>query len=65
MKTGTCSALNLYELKEDRIAKIGQFEIILNGEGQPLAIIQITKIEILAMNRSRFCPFRRGKRFKL
>lgn len=50
LKTGTCSAQCTYELENEPIQQVGQYDIVLDGSNQPLAIIQYTKIEILPMN---------------
>uniref|UniRef100_UPI00403FB22B ASCH domain-containing protein n=1 Tax=Candidatus Enterococcus willemsii TaxID=1857215 RepID=UPI00403FB22B len=50
IKTGTCAAHCTYELENEPIQQVGQYDIVLDGSNQPLAIIQYTKIEILPMN---------------
>lgn len=49
-KTATCSALKLYKIKGEEIPKIGQYDIILDGNSTPIAITQIQQIEIIKMN---------------
>ncbi|WP_186380888.1 MULTISPECIES: ASCH domain-containing protein [Paenibacillus] len=50
MKTGTCSAHCAYELENEEIPKVGQYDIVLDGDNNPLAIIQMTQIEVVKMN---------------
>ncbi|WP_207871761.1 hypothetical protein DOK78_000158 [Enterococcus sp. DIV2402] len=50
LKTGTCSAKCIHELEEENIPAVGGYEIVLDGQNNPLAIIQYTKIEIVPMN---------------
>lgn len=50
IKTGTCSAECVYELEGEELQKVGQYDIILDGRENPLAIIQYTDIEVLPMN---------------
>ncbi|MCM3757109.1 ASCH domain-containing protein [Sporosarcina aquimarina] len=50
LKTGTCSAHCIYELEGEEIPQEGQYEIVLDGDSNPLAIIQYTKIDFVKMN---------------
>lgn len=50
IKTGTCSAHCVYALEGEEIQKAGQFDIVLDGDEKPLAIIQYTNIAISKMN---------------
>jgi uncharacterized protein YhfF len=50
LKTGTCSAHCVYELENEEPPKMGQYDIVLDGSNQPLAIIQYTKVELVKMN---------------
>lgn len=51
LKTGTCSAEPLFALEGEDLPKVGQYDIVLDGRNQPLAIIQLTKIDIIPMNQ--------------
>lgn len=50
LKTGTCSAHCIYEIENEPLPKIGQYDIVLDGSHQPLAIIQYTNVELVKMN---------------
>lgn len=50
IKTATCSAHFLFEMEKEPLPKIGQYDIVLSGNHQPLAIIQTTSVEIVPMN---------------
>lgn len=49
-KRGTCSVFDFYKMNKETLPQIGQFDIILNGQGEPVAIIQIKKIELVQMD---------------
>ena len=48
-KTATASLVWAYEVEDEPLPKVGDFSIILDGQGEPLCIIQMTEINI--------CPF--------
>ncbi|WP_162261078.1 ASCH domain-containing protein [Weissella minor] len=48
-KRGTASALALYEDDEAK-PQVGDYSIILDGDSQPVAVIQTTQVEILPFN---------------
>lgn len=52
IKTATCSAHILYEksLGNEPLPKEGQYDIVLDGQNKPLAIIQNVSVEIKKMN---------------
>lgn len=50
IKTGTCAAHRIYELENERIPKVGEYAIVLNGKEKPVAIIRYTAIELIPMN---------------
>ncbi|EON71440.1 ASCH domain-containing protein [Lysinibacillus sphaericus] len=50
IKTGTCAAHCVYELEEEEIQKVGQYDIVLDGDNNPLAVIKYTKVELVKMN---------------
>ncbi|GEK34220.1 ASCH domain-containing protein [Kurthia sibirica] len=49
-KTATCSAYELYALEGERLPVVGQFDIVLNGDDEPVAIIETTKVEVKKMS---------------
>lgn len=49
IKTGICAAHCIYELEGEKLQQIGQFDIVLDGDENPLAIIQYTNIELVKM----------------
>lgn len=49
-KTATCSGHIFYELENERLPSVGQYNIVLNAENEPVAIIQITSVELSPMN---------------
>lgn len=48
-KTATCSAYWVYEMENEPLPKVGQYDIVLDGEEQPLAIIQYTAVDLVSM----------------
>ncbi len=50
-KTGTASSLWDYESAGDPLPRVGEFSIILDGSGQPQAVIETTRIEIVPFDR--------------
>lgn len=48
-KTGTCSAKCMFDLEGDELPQIDEYEIVLDGDCNPLAIIQYTKVEVMPM----------------
>ena len=46
IKTATCNAKRLFELKGQPIPTTGDYNIILNKQFQPVALIQISSVEI-------------------
>lgn len=49
-KTGTCSALWEWEAEDETIPKQGIITIVLNGEGEPLCIVETTEVSIRNYN---------------
>jgi uncharacterized protein YhfF len=45
-KTATCSALWEYEAEGERLAKVGLKTIVLDGNGDPLCIIETTEVVV-------------------
>ncbi len=50
IKTGTCAAKCVYDIEGEPFPNVGDYEIVLDGHNQPLAVIQYTKIAIIPMN---------------
>lgn len=50
IKTGTCALKCLHDIENEPMPKAGQYDILLNGENQPIGIIQYMKVEIIPMN---------------
>lgn len=50
-KTATCSAHVLYELENEPLPSIGQYNIILNSKELPVAIIKVTEVTMMPMNK--------------
>ena len=49
-KTATSSAYPLYELENETLPKVGNYNIILNSKGEPVCIIQTKKVYIVPFN---------------
>ena len=39
-----------YELEKEAIPKAGEYYIVLNGQDEPVAVIQIQSVEVVPMN---------------
>ncbi|MED3728620.1 ASCH domain-containing protein [Priestia filamentosa] len=50
VKTATCSGYLFYELEQEPLPKQGQYSIVLNSKEEPVAIIRISKVEVMPMN---------------
>lgn len=50
IKTGTCAAHCIHELEGEPIPQVNDYAIILDGDNEPLAIIQYTNIDFVNMN---------------
>lgn len=50
-KKATCSAKCIHDIKNEAIPVEGQYNIVLNGENEPVCIIQYTKVSITPMNQ--------------
>lgn len=53
IKTATASALIEYELEQESLPKVtsDQFDILLNGAGEPVAIIQTTNVYVTTFDQ--------------
>ncbi|MCM2677964.1 ASCH domain-containing protein [Alkalicoccobacillus plakortidis] len=49
-KTATCYGAIFYELEKKRIPQPGDYSIILDSTDCPLAIIQLTRVDVVPMN---------------
>ncbi|ALC91672.1 hypothetical protein AM500_19200 [Bacillus sp. FJAT-18017] len=49
-KTATTSGFVFYELEKEAIPQIGEYYIILGGQEEPVAIIQIQSVGVVPMN---------------
>ncbi|RDX01392.1 ASCH domain-containing protein [Listeria kieliensis] len=49
-KTGTCAAKVVYDLENEVMPTVGQYDIVLNGDEFPVAIIKYTAVEEVPMN---------------
>lgn len=50
-KTATCSAFLLYEIEGEAVPKVGQYSIVLNSNDLPVAIIQVTSVALISMDK--------------
>ncbi|MEM6839767.1 MAG: ASCH domain-containing protein [Cyanobacteria bacterium P01_C01_bin.120] len=50
IKTATCSALWEWQAENEPLPTVGVYTILLDGEGQPLCIIQTTEVTIRAFD---------------
>ncbi|WP_203333551.1 ASCH domain-containing protein [Planococcus beigongshangi] len=49
-KTATCSAHVAYELENEALPQAGQYNVVLNSQDLPVAIIQVTSVTVMPMN---------------
>lgn len=49
-KTATTSGFVFYELEKEVTPQTGEYYIILNGQDEPVAVIQIQSVEVVPMN---------------
>lgn len=49
-KTATCSAKVLYDKASEPLPQVGQYSIVLNGDEQPIAIIETMDVSIVPFN---------------
>lgn len=50
-KTATCSSYPLYEIEGDSLPKVGDHQIVLDSQNQPVAIIKSYAIDIYPFNK--------------
>lgn len=49
-KTATTSGYVFYELEKEALPQSGEYYVILNGEEEPVAVIQIQSVEVMPMD---------------
>ncbi|MRX73459.1 ASCH domain-containing protein [Bacillus lacus] len=49
-KTATTSGYLFYELVNEALPKVGEYNIVLDGQEEPVAVIQIQSVEVVPMN---------------
>lgn len=50
-KSATCGTLWEWEADGDPMPQVGQLEIVLDGQGQPLCVTEITEVQIKPYNK--------------
>lgn len=50
-KRGTASLAKIYEEEGEAIPQVGELSIILDGQGQPMCIIEVTNIDLVPFNQ--------------
>lgn len=50
-KTATASAYDLYQIDGEPIPQAGTFDVILDGQGQAVCIIKVTKVTVVPFNQ--------------
>lgn len=50
-KTATASAYDLYQIDGESIPQAGTFDVILDGQGQAVCIIKVTKVTVVPFNQ--------------
>lgn len=51
IKTATASAYDLYELYQEPLPQVGTYDVVLDGQGQAVCIVHITKVEVLPFDQ--------------
>lgn len=51
IKTATASAYDLYELDQEPLPQVGTYDVVLDGQGQAVCIVHITKVEVLPFDQ--------------
>lgn len=49
VKTATCSAAITYELENEALPQVGQYDIVLNGSNEPIAILKNVSVTLMKM----------------
>ena len=50
IKTGTCSALWEWEAEGETPTQVGEVTVVINGQGEPLCIVETTEVTIRRYN---------------
>ena len=50
VKTATCGLLWQFEAENEPLPKVGDLDIVLDGNGDPLCVIELTEVEIKPYN---------------
>ena len=50
-KTATASVYDLYQIDGEPIPQAGTFDVILDGQGQAVCIIKVTKVAVVPFNQ--------------
>ncbi|MEY8463346.1 ASCH domain-containing protein [Streptococcus merionis] len=50
-KTATASAYDLYSIEQEPIPEAGSYDVVLDGQGQAVCIIETTKISVVPFNQ--------------
>ncbi|ANW84746.1 hypothetical protein SanJ4206_0495 [Streptococcus anginosus] len=50
-KTATASAYELYKLENKPVPQVGTLDVILDGQGQAVCIIKVTKVTVVPFNQ--------------
>ncbi len=51
IKTATSSLYCLYDIKENKLSKVGEYNIVLNSKNEAVCIIKTTTISIIPFNK--------------
>ena len=49
-KTATTSGFVFYELEKESLPLVGEYNIVLDSQDEPIAVIQIQSVEVVPMN---------------
>ncbi|MDX8047462.1 ASCH domain-containing protein [Gracilibacillus sp. S3-1-1] len=50
-KTATASAYAMYQAENDQLPEVGQYNIILDGQDEPVAIVQTTVVDVIPFDQ--------------
>ncbi|KHD44801.1 ASCH domain-containing protein [Streptococcus hongkongensis] len=50
-KTATASAFDLYDIAKEELPKVGEYNIILNAQNEPLCITKTTKVYVVPFDQ--------------
>lgn len=49
-KTATCSSFPIYKIEGEPLPQVGEYNIVLDGQEEPVAIIKETSVEVMPFN---------------